>query len=96
MHYGRYRTTFDQGLNYDVIAVQVTSDNVKELVEWTHGQEVLEHDALDATKEFPGLNVQTSKGKRRASYLDWVIQSPAGDFHVHSDPIFKLLYEPKE
>lgn len=60
----------------------VTVENAAELVAWCGGRGVVERDALDETKTFPGINVPTKNGVERASLGHMIIKQNDGTFEV--------------
>lgn len=64
-----------------VEAVQLTHENVHEVVEWTGGQEVTEIDALDSSRTYVGVNFKSWDGMCRASEGDYIIKDGTGTFH---------------
>jgi hypothetical protein len=91
-----YITTIDGSVVVQVEATQLTKENVKEVAAWCNGQEVLEHDALDSSKTFVGLNLDTAMGRRRASEGDFIILHPTGEFYVHKSGTFNALYQKED
>lgn len=91
----RYQATISDDVLLEVVAAKLTSTNVDEVSDWCAGQKVLEHDALDSTKTFVGLNVRTFMGMRRASEGDYVCQHASGEFTVQKPGIFEDMYEVK-
>lgn len=74
-------------------ANQLTSENAITLALWCGGVLVEEHDALNHDIVFPGINVPTEQGMRRAQEGDWIIQRPAGDFLALKPDKFDQLFE---
>jgi hypothetical protein len=75
-------------------AVQLTKENLEEVLEWSGGFEVEEIDALNHELKFVGLNVVTALGPRRCSEGEWLIKNKDGWFFVmKSDPL-AFGYEP--
>lgn len=63
----------------------VTDINAYEITEWCKGRMVMEHDALDHDKAWPGINVPCGDDVKRASLGDIVIKKHDGTFDVHKN-----------
>ncbi len=76
-----------------VQAVKLTQDDVDEIVQWCGGQRVVEHDALDYSSTFIGLNLETPLGYVRASEGDYILMDVDGNFHRRKPNVFGAAYE---
>lgn len=65
-----------------VQAMQLTPDTVTIVSMWSNGMPVMEHDALDHSRTFVGLNVPTNSDPKRASEGDYVVKLADGSFSV--------------
>lgn len=63
----------------------LTERNAAELADWCGGRLVTEHDALDGSKTFPGINVPTKDGVERASVGDTLIHKSDGTFEIYKN-----------
>ena len=73
---------------------RVSSDNATAVALWCGGVEVTEHDPLDHSQVYAGINVPTEVGMMRAQEGDWVVRRVYGDFVVLKHPHFEALVEP--
>jgi hypothetical protein len=73
-------------------AVQLTSENVGEVTNWTQGQIVTEYD-MRTNEELVGLNLRSNGEMRRASEGE-VIVLFEGDFFVMKKHLFDRKYVP--
>lgn len=88
----KYRLKGVPGLEYE--AVQVTSENAKEVAEWCGGMLVEETDAATGAKT-PGINVPCLDRNRRASVGHYVMHGTIV-FDVVTPLVFERLHEKVE
>lgn len=62
----------------------LSEKNGQELADWCGGRLVREHDALDHSKSYPGINVPVGAGDdvQRASLGDTIIKNEDGTFQI--------------
>ena len=78
----------------EVEAVQLDKENSTAISDWCKGLEVIEHDAVDLSLDYVGVNVPTRMGMRRASQGDFVVKSWTG-FEVYKPIRFKMNHVKK-
>lgn len=76
-----------------VEAVQLTKENVDQVIEWCDGTGVEEIDALDSEKRYVGINIPSWGGVVRASEGDFVIKDHLGEFHTRWPDHFNNMFE---
>lgn len=59
-------------------AVKLDHENVTGVSDWCGGLEVVEHDAVDLSRNYVGINVRTREGNKRASEGDYVVRNWSG------------------
>lgn len=69
------------------------ADNAEPVTVWCGGVLVTEHDALNHDLTYPGINVPTKWGMRRAQEGDWIIKLQEDSFIVVKPEQFWALYE---
>ncbi len=71
-------------------AVQLTSDNIFEVIEWIN-----KNSGLDKCAELTlsGISIKTLEGTRRANLGDYIIKSVKGEFYPEKPDIFEETYE---
>lgn len=78
-----------------VEAVVLSQENATGVAEWCRGLEVIEHDAVDLSLNYVGINVPTREGNKRASEGDYVVKGWTG-FEVWKPIKFKMEFFKKE
>ena len=73
----------------EVEAVQLTHDNVKDVVAWCDGLEVVEQDPTNPSITFAGINVLTQSGMVRLSEGQYLIRGTSGHFFVAGPNTFE-------
>lgn len=71
----------------------LSRENASAVALWCGGLLVQEHDALNHDITYPGINVPTNFGMRRAQEGDWIIKRHGGDFLPVSPDRFDFLFE---
>jgi hypothetical protein len=87
----------DQGRYLDndgnaVVAEMLTVDRATPISMWANAMAVEEIDPTDSTLRFPGLNVQTKDGVKRASLGDYVVKHSDGSFDVVKPMRFRQCF----
>jgi hypothetical protein len=81
--------------HFDIVleANRLRADNAEAVAAWCGGVLVVEHHALNHDITYPGINVPTSWGMRRAQEEDWIIKLGPDSFTVVSPTEFWTRYE---
>ncbi len=77
----------------DLEVLQLSSENVSEIVNWCNGLEVEEVDPTNPSNKYVGVNVPTFTGRVRASEGDYVIWDPILGFTVRKPGLFEMMFE---
>lgn len=77
-------------INVIVEAVQLTSENIQEIAEWTQGKIVEERDSI-TNRMYDGLNILTIAGYKRLSLGMYVVKFN-GNFYVARRHVFEKQY----
>lgn len=80
--------------NEIIVAVQLTKENVREVEAWCNGFAVIEHDAMDSSKQYVALNVPTNLGNTRAHENWYVILFGNIRFFPMRPDAFEDYYQP--
>lgn len=71
----------------------LTAENAPSLALWCAGGLVTEHDALQHDITFAAINVNTSRGTKRAQEGDWIVRLPTGEFYPVKPDKFDDYFE---
>ena len=89
----RYKRKNTDGQRFDAIeAIQLTKENVDQVVAWCDGTPIEETDALDSEKRYVGINIPSWGGVVRASEGDFVIKDHLGEFHTRWPQHFNNMF----
>lgn len=79
---------------FTVPAVQLSKDNLWQVFEWADSKPFF-GPKQDGDTEAPitGLTVFEPTGRNKASWGDWVYQTPAGHFRTYPDAEFRDLFQ---
>lgn len=80
----------DKGDQVEVM--QVTAACAEAVALWCSGVPVVEHDALNYSQTYPGINLMTKNGPKRASDGDYVIKHSDGWFEVQKPSEFQYSH----
>lgn len=80
-------------MDKEVEAIQLTHDNIKDVVAWCGGQPVEEIDPLDAGIRYVGLNVRTFAGLKRVSEGDYIVKDATGMVEKYKPGAFRDMFQ---
>lgn len=81
-----------EAVKRDVIAEQLTADNVEELAAWCNGVIVVEHDPHNHTTS-KAINYPTLYGNRRVSEGQYLVKEPDGFSTIGAETFTKKFIE---
>jgi hypothetical protein len=90
-----FAATFRSVTGEDVVALQITEDNLEEIAAWTDGAVIrFSKELLSGKVDFVGVRFQTMNGTVHARVGEWVVQREKDvfQFRNYSDLIFKNLF----